>query len=353
VNPSLVSPRFFFFWLSSPIIQARLRALARKTTNIANLAMSDFAKIEIHLPPLSEQRRIVEILQEAEEIRRLRAEAETKTAELIPAMFHRAYAHSTGKGGRPKLHRLEEIADVQGGIQVTRTRENAPLKVPYLRVANVQRDGLNLEDMKEIGVTEAELERTRLQKGDILVVEGHGNADELGRAAVWMGEIDPCTHQNHLIRVRCKPGYDPAYLLSMLNSALGRRHFLTAGNTTSGLKTISTGIVRNFRMPVPSKESMTKFAELREAVSDLTDPGLRRASLRSKKLIDSLSAHAFSGQLTADWREANADQLPREALERDAALKHAGAVIPFTTTPENINPTAEFRDNSPKEKRNA
>ena len=52
-----------------------------------SLRTSDLAKLRIPLPPLSEQQRIVEILQEAEKIRRLRAEAEAKTAELDPAMF--------------------------------------------------------------------------------------------------------------------------------------------------------------------------------------------------------------------------------------------------------------------------
>ena len=58
------------------------------------LGYIDLETIRIPLPPLSEQRRIVEILQEAEEIRRLRAEAEAKTAELIPAIFNDAVCRS-------------------------------------------------------------------------------------------------------------------------------------------------------------------------------------------------------------------------------------------------------------------
>jgi hypothetical protein len=44
-------------------------------------------------------------------------------------------------------------------------------------------------------------------------------------------------------------------------------------------------------------------------------------------LLAALSAHAFSGQLTADWREAHRDQFAIEALERDAALKKVGATF--------------------------
>jgi type I restriction enzyme S subunit len=296
---------------------------SKQWINQAAIDIGTLSRFRIPLPPLSEQQRIVDILQEAEEIRRLRAQAEAKTAELIPALFHFAFSHSMGSTNKAKMIRLEEIADVQGGIQVTKSRDNAPLKVPYLRVANVQRDALDLAEMKEIGLTEAELERTRLLKGDILVVEGHGNPDELGRAAIWTGEIDPCTHQNHLIRVRCKPGTDPAYVLSMLNGALGRRHFLTAGNTTSGLNTISTNIVRNFRMPVPTGKAMAEFATLREATLGLIGLEARKMNIVAGKLTVSLSAHAFTGKLTEAWREARPKLLAKESRKRDDELAMA------------------------------
>ncbi|MGZ3689636.1 MAG: restriction endonuclease subunit S, partial [Bdellovibrionota bacterium] len=64
------------------------------------------------------------------------------------------------------------------------------------------RDRLDLTELKSIRVTPQEAERVLLRKGDILVVEGHGNPAELGRCAVWTGAVPDCLHQNHLIRVR-------------------------------------------------------------------------------------------------------------------------------------------------------
>lgn len=318
-KPALLSPRYLFHFTISEFFVSRLVS-CQKGGAYPAVSDGDVLAQLIPMPPLSEQQRIVDILQEAEAIRRLRSQAEAKTAELIPAMFHFAFSQSMGNTSNAKMIRLEAIADVQGGIQVTKSRDNAPLKVPYLRVANVQRDALDLAEMKEIGLTEAELERTRLLKGDILVVEGHGNPDELGRAAIWTGEINPCTHQNHLIRVRCKPGTDPAYVLSILNGSLGRRHFLTAGNTTSGLNTISTNIVRSFLMPVPTGEAMAEFATLREATLGLIGSEVRKANALSDKLTASLSAHAFTGQLTKDWRAARPKLLSKEARKRDDEL---------------------------------
>jgi type I restriction enzyme, S subunit len=317
-------------WIFAIIRTAEFRRAAASSFQGAvgqqRVPASFLDSFRIPLPPLSEQHRIVEILQEAEEIRRLRAEAEVKTAELIPALSSSFFAPLLQKTIQKRNKRLGDIADVQGGIQVTTRRDNLPLRVPYLRVANVQRGAISLDEVKEIGVTDAELSRTKLQKGDILVVEGHGNPTEIGRAAVWDGAIDVCTHQNHLIRVRCAAGVDPWYVISVLNGPLGRRHFLTAGNTTSGLNTISTSVVKNLRLPLPDQRLLQRHADVRDNMAALSDSDAE-SPIRFAQLTSSLSAYAFSGQLTADWRETNKNRLAIEARERDAALKEAVAAV--------------------------
>jgi len=101
---------------------------------------------------------------------------------------------------------------------------------------------------------------------------------------------------------------------------------LTAGNTTSGLNTISTNIVKALRFPLPDDGLLEQFVHAREAVAELI-ASEARGPKQFASLSASLSAHAFSGQLTAEWREAHQDQLTAEADERDAALKEAGATI--------------------------
>jgi type I restriction enzyme, S subunit len=99
--------------------------------------------------------------------------------------------------------RIDEISEVQGGIQKTQLRRPVREHYPYLRVANVQRDALRLSEIERFELAPEELEKWRLAAGDLLIVEGNGSADEIGRCAVWNGSIDPCVYQNHLIRVRC------------------------------------------------------------------------------------------------------------------------------------------------------
>lgn len=101
--------------------------------------------------------------------------------------------------------RMESCFDIGGGLQKSGKRMGQGTAVPYLRVANVQRGNLDLAEVKKFGVSPEELTRCCLQPGDLLVVEGNGSENEIGRCARWNGEIKICVHQNHLIRCRPHP----------------------------------------------------------------------------------------------------------------------------------------------------
>lgn len=91
--------------------------------------------------------------------------------------------------------RIDTIAQVQGGIQKQGKRRPVKNKYPFLRVANVLRGKLDLSEVHEVELFDGELERYRLKPGDLLVVEGNGSPDQIGRAAVWDGTIPDCVHQ--------------------------------------------------------------------------------------------------------------------------------------------------------------
>jgi type I restriction enzyme S subunit len=81
------------------------------------------------------------------------------------------------------------VASIKGGITVDRKRQDPTARpVPYLRVANVQRGYLDLEEIKSIDAPEVEIEELRLMPGDILFNEG-GDRDKLGRGWIWEGQL--------------------------------------------------------------------------------------------------------------------------------------------------------------------
>jgi type I restriction enzyme S subunit len=270
--------------------------LARGAT-IKGITREIIERLEIPLPPLAEQQRIAAILGQAEALQGKRRHALAQLDILIQSLFLDLFGDpATNPKGWPTT-RLGEVGDAQGGLQLSTSRSHLPREVPYLRVANVYRDALDLREIKTFRATDAEVARTLLVVDDLLIVEGHGNPDEIGRCALWDGSITECSHQNHLIRVRLDRGQvHPVFVSRYLNSAGGRRDLLRAGKTTSGLNTISVSNVRDARLFVPPLPLQREFAAQVSAVEWLKTA--QRASLaKLDALFASLQHRAFRGEL--------------------------------------------------------
>jgi type I restriction enzyme S subunit len=150
---------------------------------------------------------------------------------------------------------LEDIATVNYGLQKCPGNRPGKHPRPYLRVANVQRGRLDLREIKHINVPEADMPKYRLESGDVLFVEGNGSRKELGRVAIWNGEIENCVHQNHIIKARLDQSKAiPEFIAAWFNTEAGRMHFFRNAKTTSGLGTINSTEVRIAPLPLPDKK---------------------------------------------------------------------------------------------------
>lgn len=82
-----VIPEYLYYGLRSNAVRTYIRARCKRAVNQASINQKELGAIELNVPSLSEQRRIVDILSRAEGVVRLRREAQKKAAELIPALF--------------------------------------------------------------------------------------------------------------------------------------------------------------------------------------------------------------------------------------------------------------------------
>lgn len=289
-------PRFLGRLLDAKFPQLNQEAQGRGAT-IPHVDKAKLEAIEFPRIPRSEQRRIATILDKADATRRKHQQAVVLTDDFLKSLFLEIFGDPAKNDRGWQISLLEELGDVQGGLQVTSKRLSMELTLPYLRVANVYRDCLNLYEIKEINLSEAEFKRTRLETGDILIVEGHGNPDEIGRAAIWDGSIDRCVHQNHLIRFRAnRKRALPDFISRFLNSDGGRQQLIGAGRTTSGLNTISTRKVKEVLVPLPPLELQKRFAQIVRKQAALTSR-LQSQLATSGDLFATLSQRAFRGEL--------------------------------------------------------
>lgn len=304
------------------LLDFKLSELMRHThgSGMVHITRSRFDSVPVAIPPDDEQRRIVEVLEDhlshldaAEAALDLSWRRLTAFEAAALAEVHRATDH---------LVSLAEVSEVQGGIQKQPKRAPQHNAFPFLRVANVMPRGLDLVDVHKIELFDGELQRYRLEPGDLLVVEGNGSPSQVGRAAMWEGSISDCVHQNHLIRVRPLPSLQPAYLEVIWNSSQNRRQLTAVASSTSGLHTLSVAKLKSLRLPLPSVEVQAalsgRVAELREQRSHAMQ-AIALSRTRLSSLRRALLQAAFSGRLTGqssglDTAEELSDVVQRSSV---------------------------------------
>ncbi|WP_082449809.1 restriction endonuclease subunit S [Sphingomonas sp. Leaf67] len=309
-------------------------------TTIKHLSQVALQRITFPVPPAAEQGRIVAKLT-ALTVRLARTRDELERVAALAAKLRQSVLSQAFSGNLTAAWRkregyadvdwqtcpLSEIADVQGGIQVGKKRpaDAVLVEVPYLRVANVQRGWLRLDEIKTLAVTAEERDRLLLKDGDILMNEG-GDRDKLGRGWVWRDQVPDCIHQNHVFRVRLKnPDFPPEFISHYANE-FGQSYFIDQGTQTTNLASISKRRVMALPVPVPP------VAEAREIVLLITAAFARADRLeaeaaRDRALLDRIEAailaKAFRGELVP--QEPNDEPasvlLDRIRAERAAAPK--------------------------------
>ena len=196
---------------------------------------------------------------------------------------------------------LEVLAEIRNGV--TKGRDLGKfetIEIPYLRVANVQDGYLDLREMKTIQVKRTEIEKVRLRPYDILFNEG-GDRDKLGRGTVWRGEIDVCTHQNH---VHCARLYlqdvfpDWVSLASQLSYA--RDYFFSAASQTVNLASLNSTQLKGLPVPLPPVNEQKRILEKVKALLTQANTIEQAASVslrRAEQVDQSILARAFRGEL--------------------------------------------------------
>lgn len=217
-----------------------------------------------------------------------------------------------------KWAKLGEIASISGGI--TKGQKFKPgtgtRHVPYLRVANVQRGYLDLDEIKSIEATEDDIATLRLQSGDILFNEG-GDRDKLGRGWIWEGQLPECIHQNHVFRARpYVPDLNPKFI-SLWGNTFGQAWFMKVGKQSVNLASINMSNLRAFPVPIaPAGEQARIVEEVDEILSDLDagDAALEQVQLKLAHYRSAVLKAAVEGALTAEWRRQHPATEPASAL---------------------------------------
>lgn len=198
--------------------------------------------------------------------------------------------------------KLENIAEINSGMSVSANRKlTNPIAVNYLRVGNVQRGYLDLEEIKEMKIEAESFNKYRLRFGDVLFNEG-GDRDKLGRGWIWENQVENCITQNHVFRASpfLKSITHSKYISYLGNSRYGKSYFEETGKQTTNLASINKTVLSNFPVKLPSLAEQTQIVAILEskltACDQLADE-LAKQLKQAEMLKQAVLKAAFSGGL--------------------------------------------------------
>jgi len=256
--------------------------------------LSDLRTVNVPVPPLPEQQRIVAVLDEAfSGLATVKGNAERnlQNARAIFESHLQAVFGQRGEGWDER--RVSEIAKHSLGKMLDKNKNRGEPQ-PYLRNINVRWFTFDLSDLLEMPFLPSEVEKYTAVKGDVLICEG----GYPGRAAIWDQDY-PIYFQKALHRVRF---YEQelnkwfVYYLSVQDSSGELRQCFSG----TGIQHFTGEALARFKVPVPPLAELRRHVALFDALSKETQRLTRlyeRKLAALEELKKSLLHQAFNGEL--------------------------------------------------------
>lgn len=152
------------------------------------------------VPPSAEQKRIVELLDKADGLRRLRADTDHRTTSLLSSLFTSFFGDPTRlEQMRWFFKPLGEVATVSYGLAdkldaSTRTEDGTRI----ITISNVLLNGSIDTTVEKYSVAEPSVrEKARLKKFDLLFNWRNGSEEHVGKTAIWEDQVEGEALQPH------------------------------------------------------------------------------------------------------------------------------------------------------------
>lgn len=293
-----VDSRWVMYAMQTPMVR---RWAARQLHGVGRLrlGLKAIRQIPVPLPPLVEQRRIVDILED--HLSRLDAaehlmESALRKAQSLPDVSlvqHPLVA-------RAPMAALGELLAV--GLSNGRSVQTREGGFPVLRLTALKDGIIDLGEHKPGAWTEDEAKSFLVSPGDLLVSRGNGSRPLVGRGGLVVDSEPAVAYPDTLIRIRVRPDrMQPEFLALIWNSPSVRAQIEPMAKTTAGIYKINQRDLCKVRLPVPS------LAEQARVVAELGELRVSQARLRaivlkaraqSAGLRRAILSAAFMGRLT-------------------------------------------------------
>ncbi len=313
LRPSrVVLPEFLFYYLrQKKVIEAAVASFTG-TSGRQRVPRSFWDELEIPLPLLPVQERIVQILQKADELRRKRKQALELADKILPALFLEMFGDPIANPRNWPTYPLGKCALIKRGLS---KRPSPQGNIPIVRIKNLTLEGLDLSWSEFVEATDEEVERGRLADGDIIFSPLNGSLNHLAKSDIfyaqngktWVLDSNLCAFRANKEVVR------PLFLATWLSLPQVLEYFRTrlAVRTSGGQWLLKNSTLSAIPVPIPPLSQQDFFVQQAEQYLRCR-AGMRTGLEDAEKVFSSILSRAFTGELTAEWEEANAEWIAEQ-----------------------------------------
>ncbi|MHB8460164.1 MAG: restriction endonuclease subunit S [Candidatus Limnocylindrales bacterium] len=278
-----VLPEWLMLWCQ--LNRPRFEALAGGST-FPEVSKPKVRAVELDLPPLAEQRRIVDLVAAADDQADACRRLITKVTDVYNSMLDDLYREALATG---PLVPLGDVAATRLGKMLDAKRLNGDA-YPYLANVNVQWDDVRTDELKLVPLTGRERAELALVAGDVLICEG----GEAGRTAVLAHDMPGVYFQKAVHRVRCGPMLQPRFLMHFMRYAT-RNGLLDQFLSTLTIQHLTGEKLRRIPVPLPPIAVQAQAIATLDAASSVAR-GANRCGAETDMARTAISADLFSGK---------------------------------------------------------
>jgi type I restriction enzyme S subunit len=363
--------------INSPLFRANIASLQSGSTR-KRISRGNLATLDVPVPPLPEQHRIVAKIEEL----LTRLDAGVKALNAVKAQLKR-YRQSvlksafegklTAEWREAHKHELEpasvllerikeerkkklgskykefppldttELPELPEGWMWVRlgvllddvsygTAKKCDYKVkglPVLRIPNVANGFIDQTHLKFAQFTDDEIKHYALKENDLLIIRSNGSVSLVGKSALVTAKEEGLLFAGYLIRLRLtRNGFNSKYLNLVLSTPLLREQIETKAKSTSGVNNVNSDELRSLVIPLCSENEQNEIVleiERCFSVADAIERSVIQSLAQSERLRQSILKRAFEGKLVPqDPNDPPASELlERIRSEREKATRES------------------------------
>lgn len=255
-----ITPEFLHRYLAYIYMRGSTAAMQSKTTGIRNLDFTLFKSIQVPVPSMEEQERIVAELDCLSGVIEKKREQLKELDRLAQSIFYEMFGDPITNEKHWQIKKLGEVCSSDLGKTLD-SKKNKGNLYNYLCSINVQWGYFDLTTIKEMRFEESELERYSVKKGDLLICEG----GDTGRCAIWNSD-DIMYYQNALHRVRFENNTLLSIFFQFVMLYLKTNGEIDKYSKGQTIKHLVKSSLMSIPTPVPPLAIQQEFAKKIEAI---------------------------------------------------------------------------------------